>query len=125
VIELNELEQELETIFEGWARSMLSNLKDPSTQENLKLVSQESQERISEFIKTQAFPEDLGDDFVQSVAEVLSSLTKVTARVEDVRAALLEGGSPVTPDELQQRFEQYLKKITKGKEPGKVRIVLE
>jgi len=124
-IELDELEAELDKIFDAWVLAMLMNLKDPSTQENLKLVSPESQQCITDFIETQALPENLGDEFVQSVAEVLSSLTKVTANVADIRQALLAGGSPVTPDELQKRFEQYLKKITKGKEPGKVRIILE
>jgi len=124
-IELDELEEELDKISEAWARSILANLKDPSTQENLKLVSPEVQERIAAFIETQAFPDDLGDDFVQSVAEVLSSLSKVTAHVADIRQALLAGGSPVTPEELRKRFEGYIKGITKGKEPSNVRIILE
>ena len=37
----------------------------------------------------------------------------------------LSGGSPVTPAEMRKRFEEYLDQLTKGKEPGKVRIVLE
>jgi len=40
-------------------------------------------------------------------------------------AALLSGGSPATPAEMKKRFEEYLDELTKGKEPGKVRIVLE
>ena len=104
---------------------MLSNLKDPSTQANLSLVSSESQEQILRFVETQMLPEDLGDDFVHAVAEVLSSLTKVTAHVADIRQALLAGGSPVTPEELRKRFEDYIKEITKGKEISKVRIILE
>jgi hypothetical protein len=42
-----------------------------------------------------------------------------------MRAALLAGGSPATPAEMKKRFEEYLNRLTKGKEPGKVRIVLE
>jgi len=124
-IELNELEEELDKTFEAWGKSLLSNLKDPSTQENLKLVSPDSQERISQFVEMQAFPDDLGDDFVQAVAEVLSSLTKVTAHVADIRQALLAGGSPVTPEELRKRFEDYIKQLTKGQEISRVRIILE
>ena len=30
-----------------------------------------------------------------------------------------------TPAEMRKRFEEYLDGLTKGKEPGKVRIVLE
>jgi hypothetical protein len=38
---------------------------------------------------------------------------------------LLAGGSPATPAEMKKRFEEYLDHFTKGKELGKVRIVLE
>jgi len=31
----------------------------------------------------------------------------------------------VTPAEIKKRFEEYLNELTKGKEPGKVRLVLE
>jgi hypothetical protein len=56
---------------------------------------------------------------------VLSGLEKVSVKTADMRAALLAGGSPATPAEMKKRFEEYLDKLTKGKEPGKVRIVLE
>lgn len=42
-----------------------------------------------------------------------------------VLAALLSGGLPDTPAKMKQRFEDYLDQLTKGKEPRKVRIVLE
>jgi len=44
---------------------------------------------------------------------------------DDLRTALLSGGSPAAPAEMKKRFEEYLDELTKGKEPGKVRIVLE
>jgi len=56
---------------------------------------------------------------------VLSGLTKVSVKIADLRDALLSGGSPATPEEMRKRFEEYLDGLTKGKEPGKVRIVLE
>jgi hypothetical protein len=37
----------------------------------------------------------------------------------------MAGGSPAAPAEMKKRFEEYLDGLTKGKEPGKVRIVLE
>jgi hypothetical protein len=49
----------------------------------------------------------------------------VTVKTDNLRTALLAGGSPVTPAEMKKRFEGYLDELTKGKEPGKVRIVLE
>jgi len=38
---------------------------------------------------------------------------------------MLSIGSSGTPAEIKKRFEEYLDQLTKGKEPGKVRIVLE
>jgi hypothetical protein len=46
-------------------------------------------------------------------------------KITDLRAALLTGGSTVTPAVMKHRFENYLDQLTKGKEPGKMRIVLE
>jgi hypothetical protein len=59
------------------------------------------------------------------LSEVLSGLQKVPVKADDLREALLSGGSPATPAEMKKRFEEYLDELTKGKEPGKVRIVLE
>ena len=58
-------------------------------------------------------------------ARALSGLHKVSVKTEDLRAALLSGGSPATPAEMKKRFDEYLDELVKGKEPGKVRIVLE
>jgi hypothetical protein len=63
--------------------------------------------------------------FTHALQEVLSGLVKITVKAEDVRAALLKGGTPATPEEMKKRFEEYLNELTKGHEPGKVRIVLE
>lgn len=45
-------------------------------------------------------------------------------KTEDLRKALLKGGSPATPAEMKKRFEDYLDEITRGHEISKVRIVL-
>jgi hypothetical protein len=43
----------------------------------------------------------------------------------DLREALLAGGSPATPAELKKRFDDHLDHLSKGQEPGKVRVILE
>ena len=76
-------------------------------------------------IKKRVLPDDMDPDFIRALQEVLSGLEKVSVKTADMRAALLAGGSPATPAEMKKRFEEYLDELTKGKEPGKVRIVLE
>ena len=107
------------------ALTLLTNLEDPTTKGNLDLLKPEPKKLVNGFIKKRELPDDLGQDFIHALSEVLSGLQKVPVKIADLRTALLSGGSPVTPAEMKKRFEEYLDELTKGKEPGKVRIVLE
>ncbi len=122
---LDSLDDELDKLVENWTQTLLTNLEDPTTKGNLSLLKPEPRKLVDGFMKKRALPDDLDQDFIHALKEVLSGLTKVSVKTEDLRAALLAGGSPATPAEMKKRFEEYLDELTKGKEPGKVRIVLE
>ena len=85
----------------------------------------EPRKLVDGFIKKQSLPDDLDQDFIHALQEALSGLTRVAIRTADLRDALFSDGSPAAPAEMRQRFEEYLDGLTRGKEPGKVRIVLE
>ena len=44
---------------------------------------------------------------------------------DDIKKALLQGGSPATPDDLRKRFETFLNDRCKGKDASKLRFVVE
>jgi hypothetical protein len=122
---LDALDGELDKLVENWTQTLLANLEDPTTKGNLSLLKPEPRKLVDGFIKKRTLPDDLDQDFIHALQEVLSGLTKVSVKIGDLRDALLSGGSPATPAEMRKRFEEYLDGLTKGKEPGKVRIVLE
>lgn len=122
---LDVLDDQLDKLLSNWTQVLLTNLKDPTTKGNLDLLKPKPRKLVDGFIKMQKLPDDLRQDFIQALSEVLSGLQKVPVKTEDLRAALLSGGSPATPAEMKKRFEDYLDELTKGKEPAKVRIVLE
>ena len=122
---LDGLDDELDKLVEDWTQTLLTNLEDPTTKESLDLLPSEDKKLVNGFIKKRALPNDLGQDFIHALREVLSGLQKVSVKTPDLRAALLSGGSPVTPAEMKKRFEEYLDELTRGKEPGKVRIIIE
>jgi predicted ATPase len=122
---LNQMDDELDDLLSMWTQTLLTNLEDPTTKNDLKLLKPEDRKLLDTFIKTQALPADLGHDFIHAVREVLSGLIKVGVKIEKLRSALLKGGVPATLDELKKRFEEYLAKVTKGKDLSKVRIVME
>ena len=122
---LGVMDDELDKLVEAWTHTLLANLEDPTTKGNLGLLKPERRKIVNGFIKKRALPGDLDQEFIQALQELLSGLIKVQIKVEDLRTALLFGGSPATPAELKKRFDEYLDGLAKGKEPGKVRIVLE
>jgi hypothetical protein len=122
---LDVLDSELDKLAENWTQTLLANLEDPTTTGNLNLLKPEPRNLVEDFIKKRILPEDLDQEFIQALQEILSGLTKVSVKIGSLRDALLVGGSPATPTEMRKRFEEYLDEVTKGKEPGKVRIVLE
>jgi hypothetical protein len=122
---LDDLDSELDKLVVDWSQTLLANLEDQTTKDNLTLLKPDQRKLLDGFIKKRVLPDDLDLHFIQALQEVLSGLTKVSVKTEALRAALLAGGSPVTPTEMRKRFEDYLDQLIKGKEPGKVRIVLE
>ncbi len=122
---LQQLDEQLDKLVENWTQTLLANLEDPTTKGNLSLLKPEPRKLVDGFIKKRRLPDDLDQDFIHALQEVLSGLIKVSVKITDLRDALLSGGSPATPAELKKRFEEYLGELVKGKEPGKVRIVLE
>lgn len=122
---LAKMDDGLDKLVEDWCRTLLANLEDPTTKGNLALLKTGPRKLVDGFMKKKALPDDLTQDFIQAMKEALSGLTKVSIKMDDLRAAILAGGSPATPAEMKKRFEEYLDQLTKGKEPGKVRIVLE
>jgi Family of unknown function (DUF6079) len=122
---IRKLEDELDRLHEGWTKTLLDNLEDPTTQQNLGLLKPAPRKIVDAFLAARALPDDVNHDFVAALQEALSGLSKVIVTTEGIRAALLAAGSPATVPELKKRFDDYLVEIVKGKDPSKVRIVLE
>ena len=122
---LNALDDELDRMLENWTKTLLSNLEDPITQANMDLLKIDDREPLEAFIQSKELPAPLDSNFVHALKEVLSGLVKVTVKAQDLQQALQVIDGPATPAEMKKRFEAYIDNLTKGRDPAKVRIVLE
>jgi hypothetical protein len=122
---LNALDDELDRMLENWTKALLSNLEDPITQANMDLLKIDDREPLEAFIKSKELPVPLDSNFVHALKEVLSGLVKVTVKAQELQQALQVTDGPATPAEMKKRFEEYIDQLTKGKDPAKVRIVME
>jgi hypothetical protein len=123
--QLDQMDEELDRIIEQWTKTLLNNLEDPITQANMDLLKIDDREPLEAFIKSKELPVPLDSNFVHALKEVLSGLVKVTVKAQELQQALQVTAGPATPAEMKKRFEEYIDQLTKGKDPAKVRIVME
>lgn len=122
---LKQLDDELDRLIDGWTQTLLDNLDDPIIQENFDLLKPAARSLVDGFISSKTLPDPVTPEFVAAVQEALSGLEKVNVSSADIRQALLQGGSPATPEDLRKRFESFLNDRCKGKDTTKLRFVVE
>lgn len=119
------LDDELDRLLGSWQQTLLDNLEDPIIQSNFDLLRPAAKTLVDGFVKSKALPDPVPPDFVSAVQEALSGLEKIGISSDDIKKALLQGGSPASPDELRKRFESLLNDRCKGKDTTKLRFVVE
>ena len=122
---LNQMDVQLDQIIGQWTATLLNNLEDPITQANVNdLLHEDERKLVQEFISTKEFPYPLDSNFVQIVKTVLSGLQKIPLKKSELIEKISEIG-PASPVEFKSFLNDYVDSLTKGKDPAKVRIVLE
>ncbi|MFA7523674.1 MAG: DUF6079 family protein, partial [Halothiobacillaceae bacterium] len=122
---LKTLDDELDRLVQGWQQTLLDNLDDPIIQANFELLKATQRDLIKGFLASKALPDPVTPEFVAAVQEALSGLEKIVVTGDDIKKALLTGGSPATPEDLRKRFELFMNERCKGKDAGKLRFVIE
>ena len=121
---LQQLDVELDTLSANWLQTLLETLEDPVTQASLILVPAASRQLIAAFLTARRLPEPLTPAFITALQEAFSGLERVDVTGEEIRQALLLGGSPATPDELRKRFDTFMNERCKGKDATRLRFVI-
>jgi hypothetical protein len=104
---------------------LIQNLKDEHIQESIALLSNDDRAILDEFVRSNELPDKVDGNFVNILSQVLAGLIKVTISLEEIRAEIRKAGGSLTPDELKRILDNYVDSLTQGKDPKRVRIVLE
>jgi hypothetical protein len=122
---LDQQEKKLGELHAAWTGALLTNLGQEATQANLVMMTPDQRKVIGDFLEAGALPDKVGYEFVETVKEALTGLERVSVPPEDILLALTEGGMPCTVQDMQTRFARLVERLTEGKDPNKVRIVIE
>jgi hypothetical protein len=122
---LHKLDDDLDQLVANWQQTLLENLEDPFTQDSLGLLPHASKKLIDAFLTSRKLPDPMTTEFANAVQEALSGLEKIAVKGDEIKQALLQGGSPATPDDLRKRFDTFMNERCKGKDSTKLRFVIE
>ena len=122
---LEQMDVQLDSMVAAWTSTILRNLKEPTIQENMNLLTPYKRDRLQAFIESKELPVPLDSHLVHALKEVFLGLVKVTVKVQELRQALQITDAPATPAEMKKHFEEYIDQLTKGKDLAKVRLVME
>jgi hypothetical protein len=122
---LGGVDDKLDTLAENWLQTLRESLGSPTVRESLDLMAPSDQERLEGFQDQGDLPDPLDEPFLQALSQALGGLERVTIPPEDILMALAGSGAPRTMSELRQQFDQLLEQYTAGKDPDRVRIVIE
>ena len=124
-IVLDSLDEGLDNILQNWTETLLDNLEDPFTMENIELLDPAEKQEVLTFIQERELPAPISHAFVQALREILSGLEKIVLDIRKLSQVMQTGSGAATPDEMKKRFSDYIDELSKGKDRSKVRIVVE
>ncbi|MGE0430518.1 MAG: DUF6079 family protein [Hydrogenophaga sp.] len=122
---LHKLDDDLDQLVVNWQQTLLENLEDPFTQDSLGLLPAANKKLIDAFLASRKLPDPMTAEFANAVQEALSGLEKIAVKGDEIKQALLQGGSPATSDDLRKRFDSFMNERCKGKDATKLRFVIE
>lgn len=120
---LEELENQLEEILNNWIKTLKTNLLHPDIQKNIMLLKPEQQEQIHDFVLKENITV-IDNNFIQTVRELLQGLERVEITIDDL-IEVMANGSPLTLEEVRERFEKMLRKCLGNQPSNKIRIMLK
>ena len=124
-IELETVDSRLDGLLAEWTENLVRNIEDPLAWGSVSLLDEDKKTAVEKLRKSKRLPEPVPQALIDGLRDVLSGLEKLTLSTDEVRAALQEGGTPTTPEELAKRFSGFLDKKLAGKDRERVRVVIE
>jgi succinate dehydrogenase flavin-adding protein (antitoxin of CptAB toxin-antitoxin module) len=122
---LAQLDEELDTMIQTWTDTLVQNLNDPTAKEAIGLLDDHQKETVQNFLKTKELPDKIDQEFISTINDVLSGLEKIEITLSDLQTRIFKNSSPITVDDLKERFDIFIQEITKGKDTKKIRFVIK
>lgn len=121
---LDNLEIRIDDLLAEWTKTLLDTISDPIVAIQKKFLSTEQQKVIDEFIASATLPKRVDDFFVKAINALLKGFEPVVIDTDDMMAKL-EQLPPMDEASFKANVNELISAYTKGKDAGKLRIVVK
>ena len=121
---LEELEDELGELLNSWTDSLITNLNFTEVKDSLSLLGNDEQDLVKDLLDKGSFALPIDVQLIHIIKKLLQGIEKVEVTLDDLKDTFANG-SPLTVDEVRQRFESMLRKQVGNASTDSVRIMLK
>lgn len=122
--QLDNIEIRIDELLEEWQQTLLDTISDPIVTSQKEYLSSEQQKVIDEFITTASLPKRVDDFFIKAIKALLKGFEPVVIDAKDLMDKLMKL-PPMDETAFKQKLNELVAEYTKGKDEGKLRIIVK
>lgn len=118
------IEQRIDLMVKDWTKMLLDTLSDPIILDQKRFLKVQEANAIDDFVESGKLPEKVDDFFVNSINALLKGFEPVVIEMEALMHQL-EELPPMDEVSFKAKINDIVAGYTKGKDTGKLRIVVK
>jgi len=122
--QLDNIEIRIDELLEEWQQTLLDTISDPIVTSQKEYLSAVQQKVIDEFITTASLPKRVDDFFIKAIKALLKGFEPVVIDAKDLMDKLMKL-PPMDETAFKQKLNELVAEYTKGKDEGKLRIIVK
>ena len=122
--QLDNIEIRIDELVEEWQQTLLDTISDPIVASQKEYLNAEQQNVIDEFITTASLPKRVDDFFIKAIKALLKGFEPVVIDAKDLMDKLMKL-PPMDETAFKQKLNELVAEYTKGKDEGKLRIIVK
>lgn len=122
--QLDNLDIRIDDLVTEWTRTLLNTVSDPIVASQKEYLSAEQQKGIDDFIASGTLPKRVDDFFIKAIQALLKGFEPVVVDARDLMNKLTKL-PPMDEATFKQKLNELIAGYTKGKDEGKLRIIVK
>ena len=122
--QLDNLDIRIDDLVTEWTQTLLNTISDPIVASQKEYLSAEQQKAIDDFIVSGTLPKRVDDFFIKAIQALLKGFEPVVVDAKDLMDKLTKL-PPMDESTFKQKLNELIAGYTKGKDEGKLRIIVK